>query len=70
MLNTEDAGCNHVVTPFQQSLGAHIVVSRAGGPGLEFCPYVPIRSPTSGVTLGRLLNLSLPPFLCLEGGPI
>lgn len=51
MLNTEDARCNHVVTPFQQSIGAHIV-SRAGVPGLEFCPYVPIRSPTRGVTLG------------------
>ena len=69
MLNIEDARYNHTVTPFQESIGEHIG-SRTGVPGFEFCPCVPIHSPTHCVTLGRILILSVPPFLCLESGPI
>ena len=40
---------------------------RIGGPGFEFCPCVPITSPSHYVTLGRFLNHSVYLFICKMG---
>lgn len=66
MLNIEDALYDHVITPFQESIGEH-TGSRATVPGFEFCPCVPIHSPTHCVALGGLLNLSVPQFVWKVG---